>query len=438
MSTVAAVLTAIAYGVLGLALFRLSRARHAALLGPLGWATFAAGSIGLGALADMSLRIAGDRDAAQLCGEVAAGGQLAAALLLFPVLRHLERRVAVIAGRRIRRRAARANAQVDAAYALLALAGRSLGFGHWRLAADGALTWSGQMFEIFGWPAETAPDAAQALSLYHPDDRALVEDHLAACQQDGAAFALTLRVCRPDGELRHVKLHGAGAGPGAVAGVLIDVTDRTAAAVDLREAQDAVQQARAALRARTTEDRLTGLPNRRSFEASLATEIKRALRANLPLALVLLDVDRLSHFNRSYTQDVGDVCLRHIGHALAAAPRRAGDVLARYGGGTFAVLLPLAEIEGAVLVAESLRAVVRTLAIAHAGTDPGIVTLSAGIATMPGAQDPHAASMLFSCAHGALLTAQRQGGDRVCAHEDSFADPYSPIILHEMNGQTSG
>jgi diguanylate cyclase (GGDEF)-like protein len=413
-----AALSALAYAASTLAIFQLCRQPHAALLGPLRWALLAAaGFVGLLETADIVAAAAHQRALARLLGALAAGGELAAALLLFPFLRGLRRRFAVIAGRKMRRRAARANAQVDAAYALLALAERSVPFGHWRMNADGTLSCSTHISDICGWQHDTGPDAAQALALCQPGDRALVQSQLRAAHDDGGEFALSLPIRRPDGQVRHICLRGGGFGNGSVAGVVVDVTDLFEAEAKLREAQSAALQARALLRARTLDDLLTGLPNRQSFEETLVREVKRALRANHPLALVLLDVDRLSRYNRAYTQDAGDICLRHIAHALRAMPRRAGDVLARHGGGTFALLLPLAEARGASLVAESLRAAVKTLAIAHADTDRGIVTVSAGIAVMHGARDAHAASELGRRAAAALLAAQRQGGDRVWLYE---------------------
>jgi diguanylate cyclase (GGDEF)-like protein len=415
---VTAALSALAYAASALALFQLCRQPYAAVLGPLRWALLAAaGFVGLLEAADIVAAAAHHRALARLLGALAAGGELAAALLLFPFLRGVQRRFAVIAGRKIRRRAARANAQADAAHALLAMAERSVPFGHWRLTADGALSWSNHMFDIFGCPADAAPDAAQALAFYKPEDRALIQSHVLAAREDGGAFVLNLGIERGQGQVRHISLRGGGVGHGAVAGVVVDITDLFEAEAKLREAQSAALQARAVLRARTADDPLTGLPNRQSFEETLVREVKRALRANHLLALVLLDVDRLSRYNRAYTQEAGDLCLRHVAQALRAMPRRAGDVLARYGGGTFALLLPLAEARGASLVADRLRAAVQTLAITHADTDQGIVTVSAGIAVMHGARDVHAASELARRAAAALLAAQRQGGDRVWLYD---------------------
>ncbi len=433
MSLFASALTAAAHAVIGFALFQFCRARHASLLGLLRWVLLAiVALIALIGIADVLASAANARLVAQHLGELAAGGELLAAMMLWPFLRHARSRFVATAGRRIRRRAARADAQVDAAYALLALAERSVPFGHWRLAVDGTLTWSDQMFEIFGWPPDTGPDAAQALALYHPDDREMVEAQLAAAAEGQGEFTLALRIRRPDGGERQVSLRGSGLRNGAVAGIVFDRTGECEAEARLREAQQAALQARSQLRARVADDALTGLPNRQTFEASLIREVKRALRANHPLSLILLDFDWLSHFNRTYTHETGDACLRHIAQALLAVPRRAGDVLARYDGGTFTLLLPLAEARGACRVAETLRAAVLHLAIAHAGTEPPLVTLSAGVAAMHGAQDAHGASELFRRAHLALLAAQRQGGDRVATYDSPPLDSQSPIVLHEV------
>jgi hypothetical protein len=86
-----------------------------------------------------------------------------------------------------------------------------------------------------------------------------------------------------------------------------------------------------------------------------------------PLSLVILDVDHFKRYNDRYGHLAGDCCLRRVAEALDAMMRRPADMIARYGGEEFAAILPGTSLEGAQLVAESMRLTVAGLEIEHAG-----------------------------------------------------------------------
>jgi diguanylate cyclase (GGDEF)-like protein len=129
-----------------------------------------------------------------------------------------------------------------------------------------------------------------------------------------------------------------------------------------------------------TIDALTGLHNRGWMNDVFAREIQRAEREELPLCLMMLDVDFFKHYNDNYGHLAGDRVLISVGEA-AGAPLRTNDLFARYGGEEFSVLLPETKMEQAMIVAERLRQRIRD-------TDPGIldgvqlpkVTVSIGVA----------------------------------------------------------
>lgn len=129
-----------------------------------------------------------------------------------------------------------------------------------------------------------------------------------------------------------------------------------------------------------TIDALTGLHNRGWMNDVFAREIQRAEREELPLCLMMLDVDFFKHYNDNYGHLAGDRVLISVGEA-AGAPLRTNDLYARYGGEEFSVLLPETKMEQAMIVAERLRQRIRD-------TDPGIldgvqlpkVTVSIGVA----------------------------------------------------------
>ncbi|WP_043113695.1 diguanylate cyclase [Solimonas soli] len=162
-------------------------------------------------------------------------------------------------------------------------------------------------------------------------------------------------------------------------------------------------------------DGLTGLANRRRFEAALASEYRICARAGETLALVMLDVDCFKQFNDCYGHQAGDDCLRRVAQALLARMRRPRDLVARYGGEEFVCLIPAIEADAVPDFAEELRAAVAAERIPHlASTCAAVVTVSAGHATDrpatgSGPQD------LLKRADQALYAAKRAGRDRVVA-----------------------
>jgi diguanylate cyclase (GGDEF)-like protein len=152
-------------------------------------------------------------------------------------------------------------------------------------------------------------------------------------------------------------------------------------------------------------DELTGLFNRRHFHERLATELARAQRENVPVALVLLDVDDFKRINDVHGHPVGDQVLIAFA-AVLSAHVRAGDVVCRTGGEEFAVVLPGADEDEAARCAERLVGAVRTATWA-AGSE---ITASAGVAIAP--DDAGTVAALFKAADECLLAAKAQGKDR--------------------------
>lgn len=162
------------------------------------------------------------------------------------------------------------------------------------------------------------------------------------------------------------------------------------------------------LQART--DALTGLLNRRGFESQMAFALAMARRSGRPLSLITVDVDHFKKVNDTYGHDAGDEVLRRL--ALTLQDRlRASDVIARLGGEEFVVLLPDTDLVGAQAIAQAL---VHAMAQQQ---DPvvGTITVSAGVASMRGAQDQGAD--LLRRGDAALYEAKGQGRNRVCTAE---------------------
>lgn len=159
-------------------------------------------------------------------------------------------------------------------------------------------------------------------------------------------------------------------------------------------------------------DGLTNLGNRRAFDRRLAEEWARGARSGEPLALLVLDVDQFKLYNDNHGHQGGDECLRAVAGAIAGAVRRPSDFAARYGGEEMALLLPNTNREGALHVAEKLRAAIQALNIAHPTSKHGVVTASIGVA----AEIPDAVETgrrLVAYADEALYKAKNGGRNRV-------------------------
>jgi diguanylate cyclase (GGDEF)-like protein len=157
-------------------------------------------------------------------------------------------------------------------------------------------------------------------------------------------------------------------------------------------------------------DFLTGLPNRRSFDATLDRELRSAQRHGDPVALILLDVDEFKTINDRFGHDVGDEVLREIAVRLRGACR-AGDTVARIGGEEFALIVTRTAGEGAMGVAERTRALFSDRPFVSPAGELAI-TVSAGVAEAGGTLG-FDTQEIFRAADGALYAAKEQGRNRV-------------------------
>jgi diguanylate cyclase (GGDEF)-like protein len=165
-------------------------------------------------------------------------------------------------------------------------------------------------------------------------------------------------------------------------------------------------QAEDRLEEMATTDALTGLKNRRKFDTMIDLEWRRAIRRNVPLALLMIDADHFKAYNDTFGHQAGDQVLVGVAICITDSVRRAGDCGARYGGEEFAVLLPgLSSIE-ALAVAEAIRLKVELWSEA-----PEVTTVSIGVASlMPTATTDW--TELISAADKALYAAKAQGRNR--------------------------
>lgn len=163
-------------------------------------------------------------------------------------------------------------------------------------------------------------------------------------------------------------------------------------------------------------DGLTDVYNRRYFEILLQKEAERGQRYNRDLAVVMIDIDRFKEYNDVFGHPAGDEALRVVARCICNGARRGLDVVTRYGGDEFGVILPETDREGARIVAENIHAQLNAeTKFLHR------LTISLGIASLRG--DQIRVPELVERADRALYRAKDQGRDRVVIYADCEAEP---------------
>lgn len=193
--------------------------------------------------------------------------------------------------------------------------------------------------------------------------------------------------------------------------------------IQLEAQQQQLAAANARLETLAQTDGLTGLKNHRTFHERLAEEIQRAARYDLPLSLLLLDVDCFKSYNDTFGHPAGDQVLKQVAQILQSNIRVA-DLAARYGGEEFGVILPHTGLEGACRIAEHLRT-----ALEQACWPQRAITASFGVATWTPAT-AHATALVAQ-ADEALYCSKRSGRNRVSHVMTHNAFPHSDADIWE-------
>jgi diguanylate cyclase (GGDEF)-like protein/PAS domain S-box-containing protein len=240
--------------------------------------------------------------------------------------------------------------------------------------------------------------------LIHPDDRATWAASFADAKS--GITRGTYRMVRKDGSYVWVEATRRELPDGGYVASIRDISAR-------KVAEDRLAEANLQLEILARQDGLTGLANRRQFDETLEVEIRRAIRDQTPLSLIMIDVDSFKAFNDYYGHHAGDDCLRRVGLALMDTSHRPADLSARYGGEEFVLLLPNTAESGALAIAERARRAVRSLEIEHLPTPEKIVTISLGVASVVPANGPDDAGGLVKAADKALYASKMRGRDRV-------------------------
>jgi diguanylate cyclase (GGDEF)-like protein/hemerythrin-like metal-binding protein len=296
------------------------------------------------------------------------------------------------------------------------------------------------------------PAAAVALGLDHDDmiegapfppagiDLVAWDALAATVRLEGSASSVELRARQSDGNGRWVLVNAVGVvrreGLLAVCS-LADFDEHVNLRLSIQEERERSRREVARLsdeleetRAAAHTDRLTGCWNRLHFDEIVTREIARSDRHGQPLSLAIVDIDFFKRVNDRFGHDEGDAVLKRV-VAIVSGKLRASDILVRWGGEEFAVLLPQTALDGAAALAEKLRS---AIAGANFG-EPGPVTASFGVAEREREEFREA---WFKRADLALQRAKNEGRDRVIAWRPGERLPLATVRFAWRDEWASG
>ncbi len=269
---------------------------------------------------------------------------------------------------------------------------------------------------LLGWTPKDLLGKTYQSGIVHPDDVPALEESMNDVRRTGEGRTLTYRCQHKDGSYvwveaslmlyRDMQSHD----PIGFVNVVRDISSRKAA-------EERMQNAYLELQALAEIDALTGVANRRHFDKVLDAEWRRAIRTGSPTALLLIDVDWFKNYNDIYGHLEGDVCLRSIATWISVCIHRSTDLVARFGGEEFAVILPDTDEKGAVALAERIRAEIETRSSPHSGNQYGVITISAGCASQLPMRGT-SSTQLIDAADKALYRAKSGGRNRVMRASD--------------------
>jgi two-component system, cell cycle response regulator len=200
--------------------------------------------------------------------------------------------------------------------------------------------------------------------------------------------------------------------------------------VRLKRMHDDIAQARTRLEQLAIQDDLTGLYNYRYLHNRLGEEFKRAERYREPLSCVMLDIDHFKRINDRFGHDAGDAVLREIAARIRKAVREI-DVVTRYGGEEFLLVLPSTNFSGALAVADRVWRAIGCEPFLFSSTSERI-TVSAGVAVFP-SRDIKSKDQLLKASDRALYQAKEEGRDRICVYQHQ-GYIYRPESLRPESG----
>ena len=268
-----------------------------------------------------------------------------------------------------------------------------------------------QIEALLGWSPDSWMTVEDWAMRMHPDDREYVVNFCVAQSQAGIDHEADYRALTKDNgyvwirDVVHVVRNAQGEVE-ALIGFMFDISER-------KKTEEKLLALQKELEALSFKDGLTNIANRRRFDASLELEWDSAIRLRQPLSILLFDIDFFKQYNDLYGHVQGDRCLVDIAQTLSLALDGPRDLVARFGGEEFIVLLPGADASVALKVAERCQRLIQKQAIVHAHSPHDQrVTVSVGVGTV--VPDEHIKpSQFLEQVDQRLYLAKKNGKNRV-------------------------
>ncbi|WP_430389250.1 GGDEF domain-containing protein [Dyella sp. 20L07] len=270
-----------------------------------------------------------------------------------------------------------------------------------------------QIEELLGWEPSSWASVQDWADRMHPEDREWAVAFCVAQSKAGVDHEADYRALHKNGEYVWIRdvVHVVRNDDGSVdslIGFMFDISERKRTEQRLLELQRELE-------ALSFKDGLTGIANRRRFDAVMDDEWSSARRNRQPLSLLMIDIDYFKQYNDHYGHLQGDYCLKLVAKVLGGAVRRAHDFLARFGGEEFVLVLPETDATLAFAVAERCRELIAREWIPHERSMAGMaLTVSIGVGTVvPGPGDE--ALSFIELVDRRLYQAKQQGRNMVVA-----------------------
>jgi diguanylate cyclase (GGDEF)-like protein/PAS domain S-box-containing protein len=289
----------------------------------------------------------------------------------------------------------------------------------WTAGSDGFTTYINRhWYQMTGTAVEGSLGSGW-MAAVHPDDRGVCQEKWKECVRTGEPFEIEYRLHDAKKGFRWyldraVPLRDASGAIMKWFGTCTDIDDQMHTQELLQEQIKqhtvALLEANERLRDESTHDPLTGLYNRRYLLDVLERQVRLGLRGEYGLSVIMLDLDHFKRFNDSYGHDAGDVVLRETATIFLKSVR-AEDIVCRYGGEEFVIILPMADFKTAYARAQRIREKVHALHLLYQGQPLGSIGISAGVAGFP--EHGQVVAQLLQAADAALYRAKAEGRDRV-------------------------
>lgn len=237
-----------------------------------------------------------------------------------------------------------------------------------------------QIESLLGWEPSSWVSVQDWADRMHPEDRAWAVDFCVAQSKAGVDHEADYRALCRNGEYVWIRdvvhvVRNADGSVDSLIGFMFDISERKRTEQKLIDMQKELEEL-------SFKDGLTGVANRRRFDAIMELEWANARRNRQPLSLIMLDIDYFKQYNDHYGHLEGDQCLKQVARTLGAAATRARDFVARFGGEEFVLVLPETDESAALKLAERCRELISNERIAHLQSPiDALLTASMGVGT---------------------------------------------------------